>query len=528
VAIVLGVVLFAARWCRAGPWLTAAISGVALAGFVILVRPSPSVVRAAAMGAVALLALASGRVRVATAALAAAAAAGLVLDPGLALDAGFALSVLATGALVLLAPRWRDALRSRGVPAGIAEALAVPAAAQVACGPIIVALSGQVSLVAVPANLLAAPAVAPATLFGVGSALLSPLWTDGAAGLAWVASWPTRWLVQIAHVGAGVPGGSVGWVAGPIGALLLIAVTVAVFLAARRPALRRVLAVGAVGVAVGTVPIQWVAPGWPATGAVVVACDVGQGDAIVLPDGDDSAVVIDAGPDPAPVDACLRRLGIQTVTLLVITHFHVDHTGGVEGVLRGRRVAAVVLPTFDEPAAGEAAVRRSALAGSVPVAEIGVGWSYRHDAVDLRVVGPARPIIGTRSDPNNNSLLLRARVGGVTILLLGDAEAEEQHALLADGGPDLVRADVLKVAHHGSSYQDPELLDAVRPAVALVSVGAGNTYGHPSGPVLQRIAAGGARVLRTDADGDLAVVTVPDGLGVVTSTEPGRSPARGR
>src|SRR6185295_1990211 len=119
VAIVIGLVLFAARWCRAGPWLAAAVAGAALVGFVILVRPSPSVVRAAAMGAVALLALASGRARVATAALAAAVVAGLLVDPALAVDPGFVLSVVATGALVLWAPRWRDGLRARGVPAGL-------------------------------------------------------------------------------------------------------------------------------------------------------------------------------------------------------------------------------------------------------------------------------------------------------------------------------------------------------------------------------------------------------------------------
>ncbi len=516
VAIVLGVVLFAARWVRVPPWPSAVLAGFALIGFVILVRPSPSVLRAAAMGAIGLLALATGRTRAAAAALAAAVVVALLLDPALASSVGFGLSVLATGALILLAPRWRDGMRAVGVPPGVAEALAVPAAAQVACAPVIAALSGQVSLVAVPANLLAAPAVAPATVFGVGSAVVSPFWPDGSQALAWFASWPARWLVWIAHTGAAVPVGSIPWAAGWAGAVLLAAVIGAVFVAARRPALRLVLLVVTLAVAVGAVPIRWAASGWPPDEAVVVACDVGQGDAIVLPDGVGSAVVVDAGPDPVPVDGCLRRLGVTTVTLLVVTHFHVDHIGGLSGVFRGRQIGSVVLPTFDDPATGEATVRAAALAASVPVAEVGVGWGFRNGPVDIRVIGPSRPMTGTRSDPNNNSLLLLARARGISVLLVGDAEVEQQHALLAELGPDALRADVLKVAHHGSSYQDPELLDAVGPRVALVSVGADNSYGHPSPPVLRRLADNGARVLRTDLDGDIAIVSTSDGLVIVT------------
>ena len=130
-----------------------------------------------------------------------------LVDPELAGDAGFTLSVLATSGLLLLAPRWRDAMRDRGVPAGVAEALAVPAAAQLACGPVVAGLSGTVSLVAIPANLLAVPAIAPATLLGIATAVLSPVWPAGAELTAWLASWPARWLVAVAGHGARVPAG---------------------------------------------------------------------------------------------------------------------------------------------------------------------------------------------------------------------------------------------------------------------------------------------------------------------------------
>jgi competence protein ComEC len=518
VAIVLGAVLFAARWCRAPPWLAAAVCALALAGFVILARPSPSVVRAAAMGVVGLLALASGGRRAAAPALAAAVIAGLLIDPALAVDAGFALSVIATGALVLLAPRWRDGLRARGVPRGVAEALAVPAAAQVACAPVVAALSGGVSLVAVPANLLAIPAVAPATVLGVGSALLSPLWLVGAEFLAWLASWPAAWLVALARVGAAVPAANVPWPGGLGGGLALAGLTVAVLLAARRPVLRRLVLAVAVAIALGALPVRIVASGWPPDGAVIVACDVGQGDAVVLPTAPGRAVVVDTGPAPAAVDGCLRALGVRTVAVLVITHFHADHIGGVAGVASGRRVQSVALPAFDEPADGERAVR--AVIDPAPVTEVAAGWTFTDGSVHLHVIGPSRPIHGTRSDANNNSLVLRVTSRGVSMLLPGDAETEEQGALLADVDRSLLRADVLKVAHHGSPYQDAELLDLVDPVVALVSVGADNRYGHPSGPVLARLVRDGARVLRTDTDGDVAVVVTRDGLAAVARGPP--------
>jgi competence protein ComEC len=121
---------------------------------------------------------------------------------------------------------------------------------------------------------------------------------------------------------------------------------------------------------------------------------------------------------------------------------------------------------------------------------------------------------GTNSDPNNNSLVLRARVYGRTVLLPGDAETEEQQELLTRLGPAAVRADVLKVAHHGSAYQEPQFLDAVDPAVALVSVGLDNDYGHPNAALLARLTRSGTRLLRTDQNGDLAAVATGNGSGL--------------
>ncbi|SBT49665.1 ComEC/Rec2 family competence protein [Micromonospora narathiwatensis] len=516
VAIVVGAVLLLARWARAGPWTAAALCVVALIGFVILVRPSPSVVRAAAMGAIGLAALAAGRPRAALPALAAAVTVLVLVDPDLAGDPGFTLSVCATAGLLLFAPGWRDALRRRGVPPGLAEALAVPAAAQLACGPVIAGLSGTVSLVAVPANLLVAPAVAPATVLGVIAAVASPVWPTGAEFAAWLGSWPAWWLVVVARHGARLPAGTLPWPGGVTGALLLTAVSVALLLAARRRLLRRLVAVCTAAVVLGTLPVRLLAAGWPPPGWVIVACSVGQGDAVVLPVAAGRAVVVDAGPEPAGVDACLRRLGVREVSLLVVSHFHADHVGGIAGVFRGRRVADVVTPQLAEPPSGASQVRAAARAGAAGLRAVPVGWAWRAGGVELTVLGPPYPLHGSRSDPNNNSLVLAATVAGVRILLPGDAETEEQRAVLDAVPPDAVRADVLKVAHHGSAYQDPEFLAAVRPAVALVSVGADNDYGHPNPGLIDRLTRAGARVLRTDTDGDLAAVRDGSGLAVVT------------
>ncbi|MCK1845642.1 ComEC/Rec2 family competence protein, partial [Micromonospora sp. R42004] len=309
------------------------------------------------------------------------------------------------------------------------------------------------------------------------------------------------------------------------GALLLAGVSVALLLAFRRRRARRLVAVVVMAVVLGAAPIRLLASGWPPRGWVVVACAVGQGDAVVLPVAAGRAVVVDAGPDPSGVDACLRRLRVREVSLLVVSHFHVDHVGGVAGVFRGRRVGAVVGPSWSEPPYGVAQVREAARRAGAPLAAAQAGWRWRAGAVDLVAVGPPYPLRGSRSDPNNNSLVLTATVAGVRVLLAGDAETEEQRAMLETMPAAAIRADVLKVAHHGSAYQDPQFLAAVRPAVALVCVGVDNDYGHPNAGLLDRLTRGGARVLRTDTGGDLAAVRVGAGLAVVTR---GPDPVRQR
>src|SRR5690606_22899310 len=180
------------------PLRATALLGAALSlAFVIVCRPDPSVLRAAACGSVALLALATGRRRSLIPALATAVLLLVLYDPWLARSYGFLLSVLATGALLTLAPRWSAGLRRRGLPPRLAEALAAAGAAQALCAPVVAGLAARVSLVAIPCNLLAEFALAPATVLGFLTLATAPAAMPAAKALAWCASWPAEWIAQI-------------------------------------------------------------------------------------------------------------------------------------------------------------------------------------------------------------------------------------------------------------------------------------------------------------------------------------------
>jgi competence protein ComEC len=231
---VLAAASFLARFAGLRSRPAAGAAGLALLAFVLVARPSASVLRAAGTGLLALVAVATGRERAAVPALAATVLVLLTLSPDLGRQPGFALSVLATAALLLLAPAWRDALVRRGWRPGRAEAVAVAVAAQAACAPVLAVLGAGVGLAAVPANLLALPAVPWATVAGVAAAVLSPASPVLARLAAWTA-WPACWwLVTVAHLAARLPGGTLPWPDGVAGGLSVAALTPVVLAVARR------------------------------------------------------------------------------------------------------------------------------------------------------------------------------------------------------------------------------------------------------------------------------------------------------
>ncbi|MDQ0748395.1 competence protein ComEC [Streptomyces africanus] len=505
---------------------TAVLGGVLCLGFVVVCRPDPSVLRAAACGAVALLALATGRRRSLIPALATAVLLLVLYDPWLARSYGFLLSVAATGALLTLAPRWSAGLRRRGVPPRLAEALAAAAAAQALCAPVVAVLSARVSLVAVPCNLIAEFAIAPATVLGFAALGTAPMAMPLAKALAWCAQWPAEWIAEVARTGAALPGAGVDWPGSWAGAALLAAVTLVVLLVGRRllghPWWCGVCGLVLVLVMVQPPPLTRVIKGWPPPGWRLVMCDVGQGDALVLAAGGGAGVVVDAGPDPQLVDHCLRSLGITRIPLVVLTHFHADHVAGLPGVLRGRAVGAIETTGFEEPSDQAAFVRRQAAARRVPVTRAAAGEQRRAGELSWQVVWPPAspppspppgpqpqvlPAHPAPEGPNDASVAMLVRSAGLRLLLLGDLEPPAQRALARSPAAEALESvDVLKVAHHGSAYQDPRLMGRVAPRLALISCGADNSYGHPAPGTVAALRAGGAMVLRTDRDGALAVV----------------------
>ena len=475
----------------------------------VVCRPDPSVLRAAACGAITLLAIATGRRRSLIPALATAVLAAGAVRP----LAGPELRLPALGAghraLLTLAPRWSAALQRRGVPGRLAEALAAAAAAQAVCAPVVAVLSAHVSLVAVPCNLLAEFAVAPATVLGFAALATAPVAMPVAKAMAWCASWPAGWIADMARAGAALPGGGVDWPGSWTGGALLA-------WSRRRRARRPEGCCGTPGSVrsaaccccsscVQPPPLARVITGWPPPGWRLAMCDVGQGDATVLEAGGGSGCRGRRGTGPRagrPVPACARRHPDPAARADPLPRRPCG--GAARGAARASVGAIETTGSRTPPdQAGSCGGRRRR--GAYPVTRAVAGEHRRPGRWSGGCCGRRRRAgRRDREGPNDASVVLLVRTAGLTLLLLGDLEPARSGEMLP-AAPGLTPVDVLKVAHHGSAYQDPELLRRLQPRLALISVGAGNTYGHPAPRTLAALRAEGAAVLRTDVDGPIAV-----------------------
>lgn len=484
-----------------------AFAAVALAGFIVLVTPQASVIRAGAMAVVVLLALVSGRPGGGVTALSIAVVGLLAFDPWLARDYGFALSAAATAGLLLLAAPLAAGL-TRIMPGPLATVLALPLAAQLACQPILVLLDPAISVYGVPANLLAAPAAPVGTVVGLIGCLVLPVLPS--VGMAFVqGAWvPASWIALVARGAAGLPGGRLPWIPDAAGALLLAGCTgLALWLALARPQRSWLRASAAALLAVAlAVPIG-TATGGPLLGAAtrprewdVAACDIGQGDAVLIRSAGATALV-DTGPEPAALDRCLALLGVGRIDLLVLTHWDLDHVGGADA-LTGR-----VDTVLHGPLDGERSSRvlDPLMRGGAESVEVVAGYHGELGEARWQVIWPKpRAIPG-----NDSSVVLDLDAPGYRAIFLGDLGEEAQSRLLRSA--PVGHVDLVKVAHHGSADQSEALYRELAASVGIIGVGADNGYGHPTDRLLGILTATGTAAVRTDRSGTALLTAIGDG-----------------
>ena len=419
-------------------------TSLALIAFIGLVRPSPSVLRAAAMAAVVIFAKSHRERSDSIPSLGFAMAVVVLADPWQSRDPGFALSVLATAGLLLIAPKLK-------LPKVIAE----PIAATILCSPIIVALSGYLSVSSIMANVLAAPLVAPVTILGFIAAMLPPV----APLLIGIAKIPARLITRIAYRAASFP------VIHLKSAVIIIVLGLIIYFG--RNYLILILPI---------LLLLTYLQRWPNNDWQIANCDVGQGDALVLKTAPHEALLIDTGPEPKLINQCLKDLSIKKLPLIILTHPHADHIGGLSGAVAGRKVGTVL----------SHALRGQVL--KVGNLKLQILWpdGFEHQFVEQGAEGSAI---------NNTSIVALITAPNYTLLATGDAEPDVQSLIR----PPKVK--YLKVAHHGSKYQDLTFNALADPEVAIISVGKGNKYGHPADSTVKLF----RHVLRTDKDGAVAI-----------------------
>ena len=517
-AIVVGMVYLIAVGLRFGRTGRTVISLAGLVLYVLLIGPDPSVLRAGVMAASVIVMVALGRRTWALNALAIATIILLISDPWLAVEFGFGLSVLATAGILLLAPAIAEKLSTR-MPLPLALGLSVTLAAQLFCLPLLMQLQPGLPTYSVVANLLAGPMVAPVTVLGMIALLLTPVAPTLVTIVSWIASLGTWVIEAVAIFFSGLPVAyfpwATGWPATVLSVLLIFAV--AAWLRGATVPMQQ-LGVGAlvvVVVATFSVPAasEILPKSWPLKDWAVVACDVGQGDALVVQSLGRTAV-IDVGSDDAMIDDCLSELRVSQVDLLVLTHFDFDHVGGIKGAISSRSVSTAIVSGFpdDRPATKDALDLLTKKQVRVITAEPKI--SGQLGEFSWRVLAPTKSASEAK-DSNDASVVMVFSGPSFDLLSLGDlGEAGQQRisssaiAILGSSAKPLI----LKVSHHGSNDQSAALHESLRPELAVVSVGEGNGYGHPGGELLDLLARSGSQVLRTDSYGSIAIAVDSDAL----------------
>jgi len=509
-AIVTSFILWICQWILRGRRKRIVVTVVFLIGFIFLVRASPSVLRAAVMAAVLLFAKAEGEKTQSVPALGAAISLLLLLDPFQGVDAGFALSVLATSGIIFLSKPISKFLQIR-LPRFIAESLAIPIAATMLCTPVIAALSGQISLTSIPVNAIVAPAIAPLTVIGFSAALLilvlprvSTLLLNLGEPIAYFITW-------VANIGGGAPvlkiaSGFHGWGI----SVALLAGAIYLFIKFRRY-WKFVLLISLIPFLYLQTP--WYSGGFPGKNWRVLQCDVGQGDAMLIRTAPHNAIVIDVGPEANAIDTCLRSAGITQIDLLILSHFHADHVAGLAGALRNRKLISVWVNQSQSPIFEYRQSIALLIGYEIKKVKLGdrIEFSTNYGKFSATVLWPKNSNSGENSEKlaeegsaiNNGSIAISFDLAGVSIFTAGDLEPAPQSELLQSGA--LSHVAVLKMFHHGSKFQDFAAIKRLSPSVALISVGSGNPYGHPSRETIVNLEQIGTKTLRTDLAGAISL-----------------------
>lgn len=509
-AVVVAAVLVVGRLLRLQRGVRLALASLLLAAFVALVTPEGSVIRASIMAAVVLALEATPRRVSGLALLALAVLVVLVGDPWRSRDYGFALSVLATAGLLTLANPIGERL-ARVMPRQLALLLAVPASAQLACQPVLLLLAPELPLYGVVANVLAAPAAPAATLVGlVGCVLLiGAPWLGHL--LLWLAWLPAQWIGLVAASVSGWPGALLPWPGGPLGAMLCLIAAVGVVLLVQRwrawlALLLCIALVAYLGTLVGealhlrrSIPSNW----------RYAACDIGQGDALLVRTSEGSAL-IDTGAEPDALLDCLDAVGVGELALLVLSHFDLDHTGAAMAMVEsGIGVGALVVPDTSEARDEPLVAELQASGAQVSYAASGDSWTLGD--LTWSALWPKRGRGGEPSGVggNDGSLVTVLEPDAtcvsacLSLAALGDLGEEAQRDLLREHPHP--RSDIVKMAHHGSRDQSAQLYQELGASVGLVSDGADNGYGHPTDAALGMLADAGTQALRTDELGTILV-----------------------
>jgi competence protein ComEC len=496
-----------------GAGLRARLAGclVLIGLYVPLGGGGPSIQRAGVMGAAGIVAVLASRPASRWYGLLLAAAVTLWLDPRAAADPGWQLSFAAVVAILVLASPLGVALRSRGVPAALAEAAALTTAATLGTAPLLALHFERVSIVSLPANLLAVPAVAPVMWLGMLAVVAGAILPGAATLLNALAQYPLAYLGGLAHAAASLPGASAAArvpspaaLAGAYAALALLALGLLRGGRARRAAVAGVV-VAVAWLAAAAYAQRRVADPPDPRDVVVSFLDIGQGDATLIQHAG-ATVLVDTGPPGSPLAERLRAAGVRRIDLLVVTHGQADHDGGAAGVLDRLPVGLLLDGADGSPTPLHRAMVAVAARRGVRRLAPDAGQVLRAAALELRILWPRRepPEDHAGEDPNQRAIVAYLRAGAFDLLLPADAESDVTAAL------DLPPVEAVKVAHHGSADPGtPELLARLRPRVAVIEVGRGNSYGHPAPTTLSALRAVPA-VYRTDRDGTVRLV-VRDG-----------------